>query len=171
MKKMFSLSADQVAPLLLGQYLCRQFKDGKINRYIITEVEAYIGEEDKACHAHHGRTARTAVMYGPPGYWYVYLVYGMHYMLNLVVAPIGKPQAVLLRGLKGINGPGRLTKLLKIDNHFNGQKANPAIGLWIEPGQHISKNHILRLPRVGVDYAKEWKDKLLRFKFSPVGSI
>ena len=171
MEKLFLSSANKVAPLLLGQYLCRRFKDGKVGKYMITEVEAYVGEKDKACHAYHGRTERTKIMYGPPGYWYIYLVYGMHYMLNLVVSPVGEPQAILLRGLKEVAGPGRLTKFLKVNQRFNGRKANPTTGLWIEPGRSIPTNHILRLPRVGVDYAGEWRNKLLRFKFSPENSI
>ncbi len=162
----FSLPADKVAPLLLGQYLCRRYNNGRVGKYLITEVEAYAGEKDRACHSWHGRTARTEVMYGPPGHWYVYLVYGMHRMLNLVTAPEGDPQAVLLRGVEGIEGPGRLAKALEIDKSFNGRRADKESGLWIEAGKIIHPDRILRLPRVGVDYAGEWKDKLLRFKIS-----
>jgi len=160
----FSLAADKVAPLLLGQYLCRRYNGGRVRRYLITEVEAYVGERDKACHSSRGRTERTEVMYGPPGHWYVYLVYGMHYMLNLVTSPSGDPQAVVLRAGEGIEGPGRLTKALKVDRTFNSLRADEKSGLWIEPGKAISRQRISRLPRVGVDYAGEWKDKLLRFK-------
>ena len=160
----FSLSAEKVAQALLGQYLCRRYNDGRVEKHIITEVEAYLGEEDKACHAHKGKTKRTAVMYGPGGHWYVYLIYGMYYMLNLVTAPLGRPEAVLIRGLRDIDGPGRLTKQLLIDKSFNGLLTSPKNGLWIEKNKDIKKRKIIRLPRVGVDYAEEWKDKLLRFK-------
>ena len=159
-----NLPADKVAPLLLGRYLCRRFGSGQVAKYLITEVEAYIGEEDKACHAHHGRTERNKIMYGPAGHWYVYLVYGLHYMLNLVTSPIGQPEAVLFRSLKGINGPGRITKRLKINKSFNGQPADRSTGLWLEAGETVSATRIARLPRIGVNYAGDWKDKLLRFK-------
>ena len=158
-----SAPADEVAVRLLGQYLCRQYKDGRIERYIITEVEAYLGENDKACHSYKGRTKRTEVMYGPPGYWYVYLIYGMYYMLNLVVSPEGEPQAILIRGVQGIEGPGKITKKLQIGKLFNGLQADRKSRLWIEEsGFRPAK--IIRLPRIGVGYAGEWKDKLLRFR-------
>ncbi len=159
-----SLRADEVAPQLLGQYLCRRYPNGQVKKYLITEVEAYVGEEDKACHSSKGRTKRTEVMYGPPGRWYVYLIYGMYFMLNLVTSPVGDPQAVLFRGVVEIEGPGRLTRRLAIDRSFNGLPANPQTGLWLEKGYLIKPSQIIALPRVGVEYAQEWKDKLLRFK-------
>ena len=161
---LFDLPADKVAPRLLGQWLCRRFSNGQVRKYRISEVEAYVGEKDRACHAFHGLTERTAVMYGPSGHWYIYLIYGMYYMLNLVTAPVGEPQAVLFRAVEGIEGPGRLTRELQIDKRLNGQPANQISGLWLEIGQPPAKQKIQRLPRVGVDYAGEWKDKLLRFR-------
>ena len=79
---------------------------------MITEVEAYDGERDRTCHARFGRTPRSEVLYGAGGVWYVYLCYGVHEMLNLVVGPAGWPAAVLIRGVDGITGPGRLTRAL-----------------------------------------------------------
>ncbi len=163
-----NLDADKVARQLLGHYLCRRFPNGQVKKYLITEVEAYLGEKDKACHSSKGRTKRTEVMYGPAGYWYVYLIYGMYYMLNLVTSPPNEPQAVLFRGLKGIEGPGRLTRSLEIDKNFNGQPAAKSSGLWLEKGVEVDQKDILILPRVGVEYAGEWKDKLLRFKLANV---
>ncbi len=163
-QKLFDLPADKVAPRLLGQWLCRRFPDGQVRKYRIIEVEAYVGEKDRACHAFHGLTERTAVMYGPSGHWYVYLIYGMYYMLNLVTAPAGEPQAVLFRAVEGIEGPGRLTRELQIDKQLNGQPASQASGLWLEIGPPLRWQKIQHLPRVGVDYAGEWKDKLLRFR-------
>ncbi len=160
----FLQSADKVAPLLLGQHLCRRYKDGKIGCYKIVEVEAYLGEKDKACHSSKGRTKRTEVMYGPPEHWYVYLIYGMYYMLNLVVGPVGVPEAILIRGVEGIDGPGKLTKELKIDKSFNGLRASKRFGLWLKIGEFVPKSSFVRLPRVGVEYAGEWKDRLLRYK-------
>ncbi len=163
-QKLFNLPADQLAPKLLGQSLYRRFPDGTIKSFIITEVEAYVGEQDKACHAHKGKTNRTAVMYGPPGHWYVYFIYGMYYMLNLVCAPENTPHAILIRGVKGITGPGRLTKVLRIDKSFNAKPAHPHTGLWIQFNRpFLSSSHILITSRIGIDYAKEWKDAPLRF--------
>ncbi len=132
---------------------------------MITEVEAYHGEHDRACHARFGRTARNAVMYGPGGVWYVYLCYGMHEMLNLVTGPQGHPAAVLIRAVAGHNGPGRLTKALKIDRRLNGAPASPTSGLWIEDrGVRVLHRGIRATPRIGVDYAGPvWSKKPWRF--------
>ncbi|NOY14599.1 MAG: DNA-3-methyladenine glycosylase [bacterium] len=163
-KSILNLTADKLAPRLLGQFLCRRFPNGTVKKYVITEVEAYVGEQDKACHAHKGKTKRTAIMYGPPGHWYVYLIYGMYSMLNLVCAPTGVPHAVLIRSVKGITGPGRLTRALKIDTSFNAKLASPDHGLWVEfSNPNIPKNQIAITPRIGVDYAQEDKDAPLRF--------
>ena len=170
-KNFFDLPADWVAPRLLGQYLCRRFPGGKVKKYRIVEVEAYVGEKDRACHAFHGRTGRTAVMYGPGGHWYIYLIYGMYYMLNLVTAPIGEPQAVLFRAVEGVEGPGRLTKELGIGKSLNGLAAAVENGLWLEIGRQAPVKRIQRLPRVGIDYAGEWKDKLLRFRLKNTEKI
>lgn len=132
---------------------------------MITEVEAYDGERDLACHARVGRTKRTAVMYGAGGVWYVYLCYGVHEMLNLVVGPRNRPAAVLIRGIEGATGPGRLTKLLGIGRELNGAAARPVSGLWIEDrGIRVSRRQIRMTPRIGVDYAGPvWAKKPWRF--------
>ncbi len=132
---------------------------------MITEVEAYDGERDQACHARAGRTARTDVLYGPGGFWYVYLCYGIHEMLNLVVGPAGWPAAVLVRGVEGIRGPGRVTKQLGIDRRLNAAPAAPVSGLWLEDrGVVLPRKAIEITPRIGVDYAGEvWSMKPWRF--------
>src|SRR3982750_2212294 len=103
-----------LARWLLGKYLVRRWPDGRDEARMIIEVEAYHGESDQACHARAGRTKRTEVLYGPGGIWYVYLCYGIHEMLNLVVGPRDWPAAILIRGVEGAIGPGRVTKALGI---------------------------------------------------------
>ncbi|HVU24398.1 MAG TPA: DNA-3-methyladenine glycosylase [Opitutus sp.] len=150
---------------LIGKHLVRRRADGTTDARMITEVEAYGGERDLASHARAGRTARTAVMYGPGGVWYVYLCYGVHEMLNLVVGPEGRPAAVLIRGVEGLSGPGRVTKGLGIDRRLNGAVAAPASGLWIEDrGGRMPRASVQATPRIGVDYAGEiWAKRLWRF--------
>jgi len=157
------------APWLLGKVLVRMRADGKTERRVITETEAYNGEEDLASHASKGQTARTAVMYRPGGVWYVYLCYGIHEMLNLVVGPEGFPAAVLIRGLHGLNGPGRLTKHLGIGRSFNGMPADANTGLFIEDnGPAVPKKWIQSAPRIGVNYAGPvWAAKPWRFTLDP----
>jgi DNA-3-methyladenine glycosylase len=141
----------EVAPELVGAWLCRRWPDGRVQRRRITEVEAYRGEEDSACHARAGRTKRTAVMYGPGGRAYVYLCYGIHNLLNVVTGPAGQPQAALIRGVEGHPGPGRLTKALAIDRSLNGVVLEPASGLWLEAGPTPAR--IESGPRIGIGYA------------------
>jgi DNA-3-methyladenine glycosylase len=149
-----------VARSLLGKFLVRSTSRGKVARMII-EVEAYDGERDRACHARHGRTVRNAVMYGPGGVWYVYLCYGMHEMLNLVTGPPGYPAAVLIRGIEGARGPGRLTQALAIDRRLNGSACAPESGLWIEDrGVRLPRSAIQATPRIGVDYGRLNPDPL-----------
>jgi DNA-3-methyladenine glycosylase len=152
-----------VAEELLGCFLCRRI-GRKVVRLEITEVEAYDGPYDKASHAHRGKTARNAPMFGEAGRWYIYFTYGMHWMLNIVTGPRGYPAAVLIRGTKEVSGPGRLTKFLKIDRRFNTKKAHPKTGLWMEQERRVSKKLVLRTPRVGVAYAGPfWSQKPHRF--------
>lgn len=136
---------------------------------MIVETEAYVGERDRACHASRGRTARTEVMYRTGGVWYVYLCYGVHEMLNLVTEPAEKPAAVLIRGVEGIIGPGRLTKALAIDRRLNGKTAEAASGLYLEDhGIVAPPRKIVASPRVGVDYAGPiWAAKPWRFRIEP----
>ena len=133
---------------LLGKFLVRSTPRGRVAA-MITEVEAYHGEQDLACHARHGLTA----------------CYGVHEMLNLVTGPRGHPAAVLIRGIAGANGPGRLTRALQIDRRLNGAPATPAGGLWIEDrGVRVPRGAIRATPRIGVDYAGPvWSRKRWRF--------
>jgi DNA-3-methyladenine glycosylase len=161
--------ARQVAPALLGYRLCRRSRDGRVTRVLITEVEAYCGPHDRASHASRGPTPRNRIMFGPPGYWYVYLCYGVHWMLNLVTGPEDYAAAVLLRGVEGAIGPGRLTRALKITKIFSGQKCSRSSGLWIEgPAEIPSGWRRHRGPRIGVDYAgPRWAAQPYRWWLEP----
>lgn len=150
-----------VAPELLGKVLVRKFEDGTEERYVITEVEAYRGEEDLACHAAKGRTKRTEVLYHEGGKIYVYLIYGMYWLLNFVTGNTGEPQAVLIRSLKGLTGPGRLGKRLQLNKDFYGESLDSG-KLWIEDGEEIITKYDTT-PRIGIEYAGEWKHKPWRF--------
>ncbi len=153
---------------LLGCFLVRT-RDGVAEARLITEVEAYDGERDRACHARAGKTARTATMYRPGGCWYVYLCYGVHEMLNLVTGPEGWPAAVLIRGLAGASGPGRVTRALGIDRRLDGAPAEPASGLHLEDrGVRVPRSWVRATPRVGVDFAGPvWAAKPWRFVIDP----
>jgi DNA-3-methyladenine glycosylase len=156
-----------VARELIGKYLVRRH-DGLETAVIITETEAYVGPHDLACHASRGRTARTAVMFGPAGYWYVYFCYGIHWMLNIVTDEHDYPAAVLLRGAGPWNGPARLTKALAIDKSLNARCASPDSGLWIEDrGYSVPRSRRRRTPRIGIDYAKHWAARPLRYVVEP----
>lgn len=151
-----------VAPDLLGKTIARRFDNGKMTTGRITEVEAYRGTEDLACHASRGRTPRTEIMFGPGGYLYVYLIYGMYWMLNFVTGERDHPQAVLIRGIESISGPGRLTRHFSIGGDFNGECLGDSRRLWLE--DHSGKVEILSGPRIGVDYAGEyWTSRPWRF--------
>ena len=130
---------------------------------MITEVEAYDGHKDKASHASRGLTERNKVMFGEAGHWYVYFTYGMHWILNIVTSPQGYPAAVLLRGVKEINGPGKLTRDLKIDNKLNSKAISEKSGLWVEDrGVQVKKFE--RTPRIGIDFAGPyWAKRKYRF--------
>ena len=179
-----------VAADLIGKVLCRQLTDSdgqqKILRMRISETEAYIGEGDAACHAHAGtRTARTEIMYHEGGVFYIYLTYGIHHMLNLVSGPIESPEAVLIRAgfltqdserlideqllgttkqlnhIKQLAGPGKLTKGLQIDKALYGKPILPTSMLWVEDDG--CQPPISLRPRIGIDYAGEAKNWLLRY--------
>jgi DNA-3-methyladenine glycosylase len=153
-----------VAPRLLGAALVRQFEDGRIERKQITEVEAYRGEEDLACHARRGKTKRTEVMYGAAGKAYVYLIYGMHWMLNVVTGKKEEPQAVLIRSVEGVCGPGRVGKWLQLDRSFYGEDIVSSQRIWFEEYRILNKKYrIKQTTRIGVDYAGEWAAKPWRY--------
>ena len=153
---------------LLGKVLVRT-RNGVKSAHVITEVEAYIGENDRACHAWRGRTQRSRILYGPPGHWYVYLIYGMHEMLNLVTGPEDWPSAILIRGTSGASGPGRVTRSLGIGREINGLPASRSTGLHIEDrGVRLPDSLVTRTPRIGIDYAGPvWAAKPWRFVVNP----
>ena len=160
-KEYFSAPATALAPDLLGKILCRRTNEGII-RARITETECYFGEEDTACHAHKGKTERTKPMYESGGITYVYLCYGIHSLLNIVTGEKDHPEAVLIRGVEGANGPGKATKLLKITTADNALSLCEQNGIWIEDDG--AKVEYLSLPRVGIDYAeKEDRERKWRF--------
>jgi len=163
----FDRPADRVARELLGCRLVVRGRDGGLSRHVVFETEAYLGAHDLACHVARGKTPRNAVMFGPAGVWYVYLCYGMHWMLNVVTGPVGVPAAVLIRGVGSHVGPGRLTRALGIDGDHDGRPANRATGLWLEPGRVVPPRLVARTPRIGVGYAGAWAAKPLRFVFDP----
>jgi DNA-3-methyladenine glycosylase len=151
-----------VAPELIGKYIVIRYKDNNFQKFIITETEAYRGSEDTACHASRGETRRNKVMFDEGGKIYVYFVYGMYWMLNFVTAPAGIPQAALIRGIEGFNGPGKLTKALGIDRSYYGEDLTTSDRIWVE--DNGVKPSYKAGPRIGIDYAGEfWKNKPWRY--------
>ncbi|MCC6145405.1 MAG: DNA-3-methyladenine glycosylase [Candidatus Hydrogenedentes bacterium] len=162
-----------VARDLIGKCLVHAQGDARFAG-IITETEAYCGPHDLACHASKGKTKRTEVMFGPPGHWYVYLIYGMYHCLNIVTEREHYPAAVLIRGVHPVtgldhpvktDGPGKLCRAFAIDRALN---TTPAFGrsavLWIEDrGIVVPEERVQVTTRVGIDYAKEYRDKPWRF--------
>lgn len=158
----YNQDAVTVAEKLLGKILVRKFEEGTIKRYQITETEAYLGEEDLACHASKGRTSRTEVMYSQAGNIYVYLIYGMYWLLNFVTGEENHPQAVLIRGIDNIIGSGRVGRELKVDKNFYGESLLHSERIWLEDAPDITE--FTTTPRIGIDYAGEiWKNKPWRF--------
>jgi DNA-3-methyladenine glycosylase len=161
-KQYFTRDVLEVAPDLLSKLLVVRSNYNQERRFAITETEAYRGKEDLACHASKGRTKRTEVMYHEGGRLYVYFVYGMYWMLNIVTGKENDPQAVLIRGLDECLGPGRVTRLLGIDRSFYGEDLSVSRRIWIEdPG---IKPVYRTGPRIGISYAGEyWKNKPWRY--------
>jgi len=178
----YNRPALDVARDLIGMVLVRRSAQGTVAGRIV-ETEAYVGPEDRACHGSRGKTARNAAMFGPPGHAYVYLVYGMHWCLNLVTGQEGTPAAVLLRAvepLEGIelmrarrpkarrdvqltSGPARLSQAFAVDGGQDGADlCSPDAALYVED-RGLSSGTIVAAPRVGVDYAGEWVAKPFRF--------
>jgi DNA-3-methyladenine glycosylase len=161
-----------VARSLLGKYLIRVV-DGRTLAGKIIEVEAYVGAEDKACHASKGRTQRTDVMFGPAGVAYVYLIYGMYHCLNIVTEREEFPSAVLIRAIEIdgelVDGPGRICRALQIDRRLNRVDLTTGESLWFEDrGVLVKKSDVRTHPRIGVDYAGTWAKKLWRFRLQRV---
>ena len=187
-----------VAADLVGKVLCRELTDSdgqqKTLRMRISETEAYIGQDDPACHSHAGaRTARTEIMYKQGGVFYVYLTYGVHHMLNLISGSVESPESVLIRAgfltddsdrlieeqqlssdkqfthPKQFAGPGKLTKRLQIDRDLYGKSIDPTSDVWIE---HDGCQPLVTLrPRIGIDYAGDAKDWLLRYVWTDHPSL
>ncbi len=151
-----------VAPDLIGKVIVRVLDNGEEIRVRITETEAYRGTEDKACHASKGRTARTELLYGKSGVIYVYLCYGIHWLMNVITGEQEQPQGVLFRAGEGCIGPARLTKRIQVDKSFNGGSFTDHSRIWIEDDG--MKPEIRTDRRVGIDYAgEEWAAKPWRF--------
>ncbi len=166
-REFYDRPAEQVARDILGKYLVRRVDGGqRVGR--IVEVEAYLGPHDKAAHSAKGLTPRTRVMFGPPGYAYVYMIYGLHYCMNVATEAAGKASAVLLRALEPVSGiegrtqgPALLTRAMAITRELNGYDLLGE-ALFVAAGPEPTFR-IVRRPRVGVDYAGAWARRLLRF--------
>ena len=166
-RSFFERPADSVARELIGKILVRRLP-GKELRARVVETEAYLGPRDLASHASKGRTRRTEILFGPAGHAYVYLIYGMYEMLNIVAGPPGGAQAVLIRGAQpldgwqaDLSGPGRLTRALGITGSENGLDLIGCQLFFLDDPSF--KPRLDSAKRIGIDYAKEWKDARLRF--------
>ncbi len=158
----FSRDVLKVAPELLGKILIRRFDDGRIEKFVITEVEAYSGDGDLACHASKGKTGRNEVMFRKGGVVYVYFIYGMYWMLNFVTGEENDASAVLIRGVQGISGPGRVGKALQLDKSFYGENLETSDRIWVE--ECADSLEFVTTPRIGINYAGEpWISKPWRF--------
>lgn len=167
-RRFYGRDADVVARELLGCRLVRVV-DGVARVGRIVETEAYLGPHDRASHSARGRTARNAVMFGPPGHAYVYFIYGMHYCLNVVTGWPGSASAVLIRALEPVahmagrtSGPGLLCRALGVDLRQNGYDLL-SDDFYIAKSGDWEKIAVVKRPRVGVAYAGSWARRLLRF--------
>lgn len=163
----YARPAIEVASELIGKILVRRVRRKEFRARIV-ETEAYVGPHDLACHASKGRTNRTEVMFGPAGRAYVYLIYGMYDMFNIVASRIDDPQAVLVRAAEplddwsvNLSGPGRFARGLQITRTQNGLDLTGDRIYLIDDLSERPK--VVITPRIGIDYAKEWKFELLRF--------
>jgi DNA-3-methyladenine glycosylase len=163
----YSRPAIELAPDLLGKVLVHDTPLGVLRARIV-ETEAYIGPHDLAAHSSKGRTKRTEVMFGPAGHAYVYFIYGMYEMFNIVAGEVGDGQAVLIRAAEpldgweaDLSGPGKLARAMRITRADNARDLT-GDELYLLPGAR-KLVRIERSPRIGVDYAGAWKDELLRF--------
>jgi len=151
-----------VAPALIGKNMVVRFSDMTYRNFMVNEVEAYRGSEDKACHACRGRTSRTEMMFHEGGNVYVYLIYGVYWMLNIVTGKENDPQAVLIRGAGNHNGPGKIARAIGIDKTFYGEDLNTSDRIWFED---IGVRPVVKTgSRIGIDYAGEyWKTRPWRY--------
>jgi DNA-3-methyladenine glycosylase len=164
-KSFYQRDVLEVAPEILEKIIVRKIDDKTIHRFKITEVEAYRGMEDLACHASKGRTPRTEIMFHEGGLVYVYLIYGMYWMLNIVTGNKNEPAAVLIRGVENFSGPGRVGKTLQLDKSFYGENLLTSNRLWLEESNQRISFHTS--PRIGINYAGEpWVSKPWRFKIN-----
>ena len=153
--------AEELAPWLLGKTICHNIGNDVI-RARITETECYVGENDTACHASKGKTKRNAPMYLSGGHLYVYLCYGIHSLINIVSGEEKFPEAVLIRGVEGAGGPGKASKLLKIDTSFTGLDLCTDGDIWLEDDG--CEYEYTTSTRIGIDYADE-KDRKRLWRF------
>ena len=167
-RSFYERDAMEVAPDLIGRILVHR-RGGDEFRARIVETEAYVGEHDLACHASKGRTGRTEVMFGRGGHAYVYLIYGMYQMLNIVTGKAGDAQAVLIRAGEAmddwaadLSGPGKLARAMEIGRAQNGVDMT-GDELFVLEDPAADRPRVTKSKRVGIDYAGEWKDELLRF--------
>lgn len=157
MQEFYARPTLAVARELLGAVLCRRLPDGTVLSGSIVETEAYTAD-DPACHAFRGPTPRCAVMFGPPGFAYVYFIYGMYYCLNVVTEPEGTPGAVLIRAVaaRGTEGPGKLCRQWQIDQSLNGASLmSPLSSVWICPSSPVAEADVAVTPRIGLSSAQD----------------
>jgi DNA-3-methyladenine glycosylase len=179
----YEREAEVVARELVGKILVRRIsEEGEMREFRarVVETEAYVGEHDLACHASKGRTKRTEIMFGHGGFAYVYFIYGMHTMLNVVTGKKDHAQAVLIRageavgGWEGervnLSGPGRLCKAMRIRLIDNGLDLTGEEMFFVSP-EKAKKPRIIATPRIGVDYSGDWKHELLRFIDADSGAV
>jgi DNA-3-methyladenine glycosylase len=157
-----------VAKELLGKFLVHTSNGiERVGR--IVETEAYLGEHDLAAHSSKGKTERTKIMFGPPGHAYVYFIYGMYFCMNVVTEREGHASAVLLRAIEPVKnlegktcGPGLLCRAMKIDKKLNGHDLL-SDNFFIAAPTKLEIFKTIKRPRIGVDYAKHWAKRHLRF--------
>ena len=158
----YRLDALDAAPALVGAILCRRTAEGTVLRGRITETEIYRGEEDGACHARSGRTKRTEMLYREGGFAYVYLVYGLHWLFNVITGPADHPQGVLIRAMDApLDGPAKWTRAFEVTGAHNGLYLPSSEEIWLEAGESV---RVRAAARVGIGYAPEpWKSMPWRF--------
>lgn len=170
-REFYTRSTKIVGKELLGMKLYRK-DDKELRKGKIIEVELYKGPEDKAAHTRNGKTGRNAVVWKRGGFVYMYLIYGIHWMLNIVTAREGVPECILIRAIDSsccidqVNGPGKLTDYLNIDEDFYGEDLVESNRIWLESNSS-SEQSIIKTPRINIDYAgSPWIEKKWRFLLS-----